>query len=349
MLSLVACGSDASSDADTDTDTARNTDTDASTEPKAAKADVDASGAGAAAEPSAKSSQAAKSQPTGSGSRSFKPFGADAETVAWSTDKFMLEGGQERYLCFTRTLDEDLVVNGYSVAGQPFVHHLIFARTRGNEPDGFAECDVAFRSGWEQLFITGAGNSALEFPEDAGHVLKKGTQLLVQMHLLNSAEKSVEGALTIDLRRSPVASPRPVSSFIIGTAAVKLPAKSEGKVVGTCPVRRDVKLIAGFPHMHLLGKKMTLEVGKSAGEMKEVFTRDPFDFDDQRIDKVELTIAAGEVARVTCTYDNTLDKEVTYGESTHDEMCFFVGFSVDQAQQGACLEVLPPNIFGGGK
>ena len=74
------------------------------------------------------------------------PFGADADVLTWSTDQFSLDAGQERYLCFAKTIDEDAVVNAYASDVQPFVHHLIFSRATAPEPDGFAECDVAFRS-----------------------------------------------------------------------------------------------------------------------------------------------------------------------------------------------------------
>lgn len=276
----------------------------------------------------------------------FKPFGANADLVAWSTEQFALEAGQERYLCFAKTLDEDAVVNGYSNRGQKFVHHLIFARATAPEAEGFAECDTAFRQSWETLFISGAGDNALELPMDAGHELKKGTQLIVQMHLLNLAETRVESSVTIDMRRSSVESPRPVSSFIFGTAAVELPASATGAtVVGTCTMRQELELIAGFPHMHLLGRSMRFETGPSMNELKEVFKRDPFDFDNQHVDNVVLKLARGDVTRVTCKFDNPHDKKIGYGESTLDEMCYFVGFAVGLPRQSACLEVLPPNIF----
>jgi hypothetical protein len=276
------------------------------------------------------------------GKEPFMPFGADADIVPWSTGKFMLEANQERYLCFAATIDDDRTVNGYFTQNAPFVHHLIFSRASVPDPEGFSECDIAFRNTWEPLFITGTGNSALEFPQDAGHQLTKGTQLVLQMHLLNQTDSPVEGSVTINMRRSSVANPRPVSSYIFGTAAVQLPAKQTSQVVGTCSTWQSVQLIAGFPHMHLLGTAMHFEVGTSENDLHEVFKRDPFDFDNQRIDKVETTINAGDVTRVTCTYDNPMDHAIGYGESTHDEMCYFVGFAVDQPAQSACLEVLPP-------
>ncbi len=54
-----------------------------------------------------------------------------------------------------------------------------------------------------------------------------------------------------------------------------------------------------------------------------------------------MNLPAGTVTRVTCTYDNTLDQVVGYGESTKNEMCYFVGFAIDLPGQSACLEVIP--------
>ncbi|MET0387700.1 MAG: hypothetical protein ABW321_17145 [Polyangiales bacterium] len=274
-----------------------------------------------------------------------EPFGPGVETFAWGTDDFTVEPGEEKYLCFAKTLEEDLVASGYTTQGgrkQPFVHHLIFAKVNKPEPEGFAECDVAFRNSWETLFISGAGETTLEFPSDAGHQLKSGTQLLVQMHLLNSGTERVTGQVAINLRKSQVESPRPVSSAVFGTAAVELPPSSESQVVGTCTARRNTKLIAGFPHMHTLGKSLRFEVGAAEAELKEVFKREPYDFDDQRIENLEVEIPQGATTRVTCTYENTHAQTITYGESTTNEMCFFVGFAVDSERGGGCLEVLPP-------
>jgi hypothetical protein len=273
-----------------------------------------------------------------------EPFGADVDSVPFTTDDFTLDAGAEKYLCFAKTLDEDLVISGYSTQGQrkAYVHHLILARATAPEPEGFSECDIAFRRTWETLFISGAGASTLDFPEDAGHKLDKGTQVIVQMHLLNQSTEPVTGSVTIHMRRTDVENPRNVSSVAFGTAAVDLPAASRGQVVGTCAARQPVKLIAGFPHMHLLGKGLRFEVGSSADDMHEVFTRDPYDFDDQHIDKMETEISKGDITRVTCDYDNTLPEAVKYGESTHNEMCYFIGFAIDQVKGGGCLEVTPP-------
>jgi hypothetical protein len=265
----------------------------------------------------------------------------DPNTFRWSTESFSVDAEQEKYLCYAKTLDEDLVINSYKSTVGTFVHHLILSRARKPETEGFSECDVAFKSNWETIFISGAGSSTLEFPSDAGVVLKKGTQLVLQMHLLNTRDTPVDGSVIIDMTRSSVENPRPVSSYIFGTAAVELPPMQQTDVVGTCAVRQPVHLIAGFPHMHLLGSAMRFEVGPSKDALQEVFKRDPFEFGNQSIDKLAVTLTPGNVTRVTCTFNNTKDQTVSYGESTLNEMCYFIGFAVDLPAQSACLEVIP--------
>jgi hypothetical protein len=267
-------------------------------------------------------------------------FGPDADVFEWRTGELELEPGQEQYLCYASTLTEDMTVNAFASEIAPFVHHLIFSRARAPEPEGFAECDVTFRNSWEPLFISGAGDTKLEFPEDAASVMTAGTQLVLQMHLLNTSDKPVSGTTLINMRRTSIENPRRVSTAVFGTAAVSLPANKESEVVGTCAVKQDIQLIAGFPHMHLLGTGLRFEIGKSKDKLEEVFKRDPYDFDNQSIEKLDVKLSAGDMARVSCTYNNTHDQTISYGESTLNEMCYFIGFAVDS--RGGCLEVTPP-------
>ncbi|HET8931790.1 MAG TPA: hypothetical protein VFN67_00045, partial [Polyangiales bacterium] len=259
-----------------------------------------------------------------------------AKPYVLRTEKFTVEPGQERYLCYATTLDEDLVIGGYSSEALPFVHHLVFVRPLAPEPEGFAECDTLFRMSWEPLYITGAGAAKLDFPEDAGHILDKGTQLLVQMHLLNTNEEPIEGTVEINMHRSLAKDPRPVSAFALGTQDLALPPNQESEAQGRCELKERVELIAAFPHMHLLGTSMKVEVGESDDEMKTVFVRDPYDFDDQHIEPLDLTLEPGDIARVTCGYNNTHSEVVGFGESTNTEMCFFIGFALDRKGLGSC-------------
>jgi len=75
-----------------------------------------------------------------------------------------------------------------------------------------------------------------------------------------------------------------------------------------------------------------------------VFTRDPYNFDDQHVETMAIDLAPGDLARVTCNYDNDTAHEVGFGESTTNEMCFFVGFAVGQDKLQSCLPRSQPKM-----
>src|SRR5882724_9426283 len=112
----------------------------------------------------------------------------------------------------------------------------------------------------------------------------------------------------------------------------------ESQVLGQCDMREPANLIAAFPHMHMLGRSMRFEVGKSLDAMTPMFVRDPFDFNDQRMEKVVISLAQGDKTRLTCTYQNTNPTAVTYGESTLNEMCYLIGFAIDRPSMGGCVQ-----------
>jgi hypothetical protein len=259
------------------------------------------------------------------------------DEVTFRTERFTIDPGQERFICYTQTLEEDLVVDGYTKPAKPFLHHMVFAKTSGNEPEGASDCDVLFRFVWEPIFLAGAGASEIHFPDGVGQVLPAGTRLLSQLHLLNTTSKSITDSAEIHLHPSTIQNPRPMSAYALGNFNVSLPPQQPSTVESVCTVPETINFVAAFPHMHLLGTSLTFEVGPSADHLTKVFERNPYNFDDQRIELLNLTLNAGDVTRVTCHYENTTDHTVTFGESTTNVMCFLVGFAADRASMSGCV------------
>ena len=98
--------------------------------------------------------------------------------------------------------------------------------------------------------------------------------------------------------------------------------------------------------------------------MTEVFRRSPYDFDDQWIEDMPLELKQGDHVRVRCEYENPSDQTITYGESSLDEMCYFVGYAVGTDRElDGCIDsgggasgifpegcgMDPPNDLGIGK
>jgi hypothetical protein len=266
--------------------------------------------------------------------------------IVFRTEKFTLEPGKERFVCYTKTLEDDLVVSGYSQEAKPFVHHVVFAKTTGDEPEGTSECDVLFRFAWEPMYLAGAGASNIDFPDGVGQVLPAGTRLLAQLHLLNTSDEPVTDFAELHMRPSIETNVRPIATYALGNFEVNLPPRQRSALESVCTVRDPVNLIAAFPHMHMLGTSLTFEVGPSPDRLTKVFERNPYSFDDQRLELVNLALNPGDVTRVTCNYDNTTDQTITFGESTLNEMCFLVGFATDRSSPGGCIAG-PSGALGG--
>jgi len=259
------------------------------------------------------------------------------DSFSFRTSPARIEPGQERYLCYTQTLDEDLIVDRYDHEAQPQVHHIVFVRSLAPEPEGFSECDTLFRTTWDPLFVTGAGRATLAFPENAGHTLTKGTQLLVQLHLLNSSTSTIEEPVEIKLHRSSVSNPIPVGTYTFGTLRLNVPANQASQVQAGCEMKEDLQIIAGFPHMHQMGRSLRFESGSGDDSMQTKFLRDPYTFDDQHVEPLDLALSAGDMTRVTCDYENATTNDVMFGESTSNEMCFFIAFALNRNQISGCI------------
>lgn len=248
------------------------------------------------------------------------------EWYTFEAGPFTVPAGSERFFCFTKAIDEAVTTNELVLDSRPVVHHVLFSQNRTPDPEGFRECSVLFQNNWSPIFVSGTGDATLVTPEGSGYVLPNGTQLTMQLHLVNPTGKDVTETVPMRMRRV-TAVVEPVNVVVFGNLNVALPPEKASQVIAACHNDEDMKLFAAFPHMHLHGTAMRFATGPDEAHLTEVFKRDPYDFDAQYMDPLDLTIKAGDAIRVTCDYFNTSKEIVTFGESTTNEMCFFIGFA----------------------
>lgn len=308
-----------------------------------------AAGAGASSQPSASVAATPAMATAGSSAMAAAPIGPAGISVDPSTGELVfrtapveLKGSEESYTCFGATVDEDVVVDGFKKSAQKFVHHAQFVEALLPEPDGISVCNQQFKLTWLPIFLAGNGPSELQFDEGVGQVISAGTQLVLQMHLFNTSDQPVTQAVEIRMPKSTSPNPTPVTPWAIGSADINIPSHQSGQAQKICTQTGPAQVLAVFPHMHQLGSKMTIEVGKSMDAMQPLYTRDPFNFDDQHMEKTKIMLDTNDILRVTCDFKvNSTDKAVSFGESSEDEMCFFVGFALgDSPAQADC-----PNLW----
>ncbi|GIJ46827.1 hypothetical protein Val02_37130 [Virgisporangium aliadipatigenens] len=102
----------------------------------------------------------------------------------------------------------------------------------------------------------------------------------------------------------------------------------------TYPVRGNVLVYASAGHMHLLGRKITVELNPGTPQARVLLDIPEYNFDDQSLRPLAapVELRSGDTLTVTCTHDVALRKQlpqfkelparyVVWGEGTSDEMC----------------------------
>ena len=201
------------------------------------------------------------------------PIPENFDSEEWFTFEagpFKVPAGGERFFCYSHILEEELWTNEIVLKSKPVVHHVVYSDAQNEDPEGFFECDALFQNNWIPLFIAGTGDASLQMPEGAGHILEKGTQLTMQLHLLNASGEEVNETIPMHFRRMQALPEKPVEVVVFGNTNIVLPP-AESEVVGDCDSDSDMKIFKVFPHMHLLGTSMVVETGPDEESLTEVF------------------------------------------------------------------------------
>ena len=117
------------------------------------------------------------------------------------------------------------------------------------------------------------------------------------------------------------------------------PFKPVASLTSQCDkvINSNFMVIAAAPHMHLLGRTLSITLNPGKPTEKLLLNVQNYNFDDQSatVLKSPVKVSAGDTIRVKCTFDPTLRQKipqlkqlepryVTWGEGSSDEMCLGV-------------------------
>ena len=263
------------------------------------------------------------------GCGSAEPDGTRTEQPpALSEWKTLLAGdwtmppGTEGYVCVRKTIDEDLFVTVFDAINPKGTHHTFLSMGESSGPDGIEPCDAG-ENGIQQIFGSGVGSVPLALPKGVAVNVRKGTQLILNLHLFNTGDADLSGTSGTRIR-TVAASDAPVIAehLLAGTVRVDLPPLQTTSTTGYCTMSTDATIFAVTPHMHTLGVYAKIVAERAQGG-EAVLYDGPYDFNEQRYYPIEpVAVQKGDRVRVECQHNNTRPERVTFGESTLEEMCF---------------------------
>jgi len=185
------------------------------------------------------------------------------------------------------------------------------------------------------------GNMPRLLPDGVGTLLPKGNDIVLQVHYHRSGKPETDQTkIGIYFCKKPVDKRLRIMP-VAGLFAIP-PGDANYAVQGfPMPLRGDATILGVMPHMHLLGKDMTVTAILPDNTSKTLVKVPNYDFNWQTtyMYKEPVKVAAGTRLSLLAHYDNSTSnprnpnsppKKVTWGEQTTDEMCLaFVYYTLD--------------------
>lgn len=272
---------------------------------------------------------------------------ADTPSFDLRADSFAVsEKTLDLYQCFTfeAPVDADRFVRRMEavIDRKEVIHHVVLLKDPEKAfPLGRKGCKTMPKNSL-YLYAWAPGGGAVQFP-DGGLRIRKGEQYVLQIHYNNGAGlKDVVDQSGVRLWHGP-AEGTEYGMVAPGPMSFEVPAKSTTSASGQCLMQDKVHLLAGMPHMHVLGSKFKAAVVKPDGTRKSLIELSGWSFEMQPFYLLDTWLEPGDRLETTCTWKNPGDQTVAVGENTDDEMCFLFSYVTPVPKKAYCNDFLIPS------
>lgn len=266
-------------------------------------------------------------------------------------EPFEAPRGRDVYRCFVLDpkLEEDRWVSAVDIlpGNRKSVHHVILYLDESGEAEkkngeaglpgytcyGGPEVPLSVNAalgGWAP------GSRPHHLPDGIGMLLKKKAKIVMQVHYYTALSTEPDRT-EIGLYFSKAKVEKGHYFIPLVQTKLEIPAGSQNFAVKAEDVLISLAqptLLQMFPHMHMLGQQIKVEVEPvlGGGQAKPLIMIDKWDFNWQGsyFYTKPVPIEPFSRIRLTCTYDNSVNnprnpsnppKAVRWGEQTTDEMC----------------------------
>jgi len=291
----------------------------------------------------------------------------EPDRVLTMAEPFNVPRGKDIYRCFVLPvgLDADKWVDAVQVVpgNRAVVHHVILyldSTGQAEKLDAKEDGPGYTCFGGPGVELEGSSASTLDFfsslggwvpgartlrlPEGIGMYLNKDARVIMQVHYYPGGRPGPDQTkVGIYYSQKPVN--KRLRYIPVLNTGFKIPpgaATHEVKASMDIPFFISATAWQVVPHMHLLGRKIKVEVEKKDKTFDPLIYIDNWDFNWQNFYMFQkpVSLPSQSTVRVTCTFDNSADnpknpsnplKTVGWGEGTEDEMCIgFLGVTFDQ-------------------
>ncbi len=243
-----------------------------------------------------------------------------------------MPAGTEDYVCVYKTVERDMYVTAFRPIIPSGTHHTVLTIGSKQREDGIVPCGAGTNYD-AMIFGSGVGTNELHLPDGIAVKLNAGDQLLLNLHIFNFTDNSLDGQSGTDVIEVAEADVAEVAEAVMASKFQLFIPSGPSTQTGTCTANSAFTIHTVSPHMHMLGTHMKVVAERAAGDV--VLMDDPYNFDLQVINKIDpVEMAPGDKVRFECTYNNTTGGLVTFGDSSLQEMCIVGMFRTPALDEG---------------
>lgn len=201
------------------------------------------------------------------------------------------------------------------------------------------------------VMITQKAEDALTLPDKVAYTFAPNQMIRIEMHYLNATDEPLEISATSEFYAVPESEIEHEANILfIGTPDIDIPAGQEKDIQAYFSPSRagldltGAKFFAITGHTHKHGRNVTVSTSATTGGARaSVYAPALFEWSEPEttVHEPEFTVPAGVQAGfdIKCSYHNTSNARVRFGESTNDEMCFFWAYYYPSKGSHVCVNV----------
>lgn len=245
------------------------------------------------------------------------------KTVSIETSPRTLAPGEEAFFCqtFANPFGGAVDVLQSESFMTPGSHHMFVFYEEGATDGPVHDCNgLEYK---RTLHVAQTPQVLTKYPTGVGRHVEASSGLKVLAHYLNTGTQPLSAKITVVFQVSPAGTVQSqAAALFYNNMDVSVPPMAAGTAQKTCTLPWDVKLIDAVSHMHKWGVKF--EAKTAAGTV--IYAGTEWAEPQVKVFEPPLELPKGTDITFTCSYQNTTNGTLTFGESAAaNEMCILNG------------------------
>ena len=278
----------------------------------------------------------------------------DGVILASSQPYTLAPEGEDVYQQFILPVDtsQDRYINGmeFRADNRTVVHHIVlyfdhsgksveldkatpepgYSVPNGNGGIGVPMGEAQWVAGWAP------GNTARYLPQGMAFKMPRGVKVVMQVHYHKTGKTELDRSqVAFHYLEESKVEKVVYTNMLVNPYLMLKPGVDKQKVTAGQTLRFDTEIIAVMPHMHMLGRELTMTATMPDKTEVPLISIKDWDFNWQETYRYKkpLQLPKGSRLALTAVFDNSETnprqpshppRQVSWGEQTNDEMC--IGF-----------------------